>query len=472
MSRSKSQPILEKLVITDIAAEGKAIARFEGMVVFVSRCVPGDMVDVQIVRRRKRFMEGFPVRFHTLSPAREEPFCSHFGTCGGCKWQHLPYKDQLRFKQQQVADALERIGKVEASTILPILGSEQLKYYRNKLEFTFSHSRWLTQDEIQSGDPLTERRALGFHIPGKFDKVLDIDTCYLQPEPSNEIRNFVRHYALENDLPFFNLVRQEGLLRNLIIRNNLAGEVMAVFSFFRDDSPVIERLLSAVAERFPQIASLLYVINPKANDTLNDLEVRLFRGKDHLTENMEGLTFSISPKSFFQTNTRQAYNLYCIARDFAGLTGNETVYDLYSGTGTITLFMAHNCRKVVGLENVGDAVTDARKNAGQNDISNAVFLTGDIRELLNDELLKQHGRPDVIITDPPRTGMHADVIKAILAAAPERIVYVSCNPATQARDIQLLSEHYRVIKTQPVDMFPYTHHVENVALLGTLHRVE
>jgi 23S rRNA (uracil1939-C5)-methyltransferase len=468
MSRSKHKPLLEKLMISEIAAEGKAIARLEGMVVFVSQCVPGDVVDVQIIRKRKRFMEGYPVKFHSYSPNREEPFCSHFGVCGGCKWQHLPYQDQLKFKQQQVIDSLERIGKVEVNLIMPILASEKQRFYRNKLEFTFSHSRWLTTAEIQSGESHMERRALGFHIPGKFDKVLDIDTCYLQPEPSNQIRNYVRQYALDNNLAFFDLLRQEGLLRNLIIRNNLAGEVMVVFSFYENDSVAIEKLLHAVAGKFPQIASLMYAINSKANDTLNDLEVKLFRGRDHLVEKMEDLEFSISPKSFFQTNTKQAYNLYCTTRDFAGLTGKETVYDLYTGTGTIALFLARNCQKVVGLEHVPEAISDAKRNAELNGISNAVFLSGDIRELLNDQFIEQHGRPGVIITDPPRTGMHADVIQAIIAADPQRIVYVSCNPATQARDIQLLSTRYKVLKTQPVDMFPFTHHVENVALLEAL----
>ncbi|MBN1789042.1 MAG: 23S rRNA (uracil(1939)-C(5))-methyltransferase RlmD [Bacteroidales bacterium] len=466
--RSRHKPLLENLLITDIAAEGKAIARHEGMVVFVSQCVPGDVVDVQVIRKRKRFMEGYPVKFHAYSPDREKPFCDHFGVCGGCKWQHLPYREQLRFKQQQVVDALERIGKAEVKLIMPIVASDSQKFYRNKLEYTFSHSRWLTSAEIQSGESMLERRALGFHIPGKFDKVLDIITCYLQPEPSNQIRNFVKQYALENNLEFFDLVQQKGFLRTLLIRNNAAGEVMVVFSFFKRDHELMENLLNAVSNNFPQIASLMYVINPKANDTLNDLNVELFRGQDHLVEKMEDLEFRISPKSFFQTNTRQAYRLYCIAREFAGLTGKEIVYDLYTGTGTIALFLARSCRKVVGLEFVSEAVEDAKANAQLNGISNSQFLAGDIRELLTSELMDQHGHPDVIITDPPRTGMHADVIQAIIETRPDRIVYVSCNPATQARDIQLLSEHYKLAKSQPVDMFPYTHHVENVALLEAL----
>jgi 23S rRNA (uracil1939-C5)-methyltransferase len=468
MGRSKHKPLLERLLIVDIAAEGKAIARYEGMVVFVSKCVPGDIVDVQIIRKRKRFMEGYPVKFHTYSANRSEPFCRHFGVCGGCKWQHLPYTEQVKFKQQQVTDMLQRIGKIPVDLILPIKASEKQVNYRNKLEFTFSHSRWLTSDEIQSDDKHIERRGLGFHIPGKFDKVLDIEECFLQPEPSNLIRTYVKEYALNNNLAFFDLIRQDGLLRNLIIRNNLAGEVMVIFSFFRPDYEVIEKLLDAVALKFPQITSLMYVINPKANDTLNDLEIKLFKGSDHLIEKMEDLIFKISPKSFFQTNTEQAYKLYCIARDFAGLSGSETVYDLYTGTGTIALFLARNCQKVVGLEYVPEAIEDAKKNTELNNIPNAAFYAGDIRELLNESFIRQNGHPDVVITDPPRTGMHADVIQAIITSHPQRIVYVSCNPATQARDIAMLSPQYKLLKTQPVDMFPFTHHIENIALLEAI----
>lgn len=465
MGRIKQKPLLEKLVITDLAAEGKAITRHEGMVVFVTQCIPGDVVDVQIIRKRKRFMEGYPVRFHAYSPDREEPFCRHFGVCGGCKWQQLPYLQQLRFKQQQVADALGRIGKTGVELMMPVLPSEKKLFYRNKLEFTFSHSRWLTDAEIRSGLPLQERRALGFHMPGKFDKVLDIETCFLQPEPSNDIRNFVKQYAINRNLEFFNLLHQQGFLRNLIIRNNLAGEVMLVFSFFHDDPEVIPQLLDAVAQQFPQVVSILYVINPKANDTLNDLEIVRFRGQDHLMETMEDLRFRISPKSFFQTNTSQAYRLYGMVRDMAGLTGQETVYDLYTGTGTIALFLAGKCNKVVGLEFVQEAIDDARQNAALNGITNAFFLAGDIRNLLSPQLIASHGRPDVLVTDPPRTGMHADVIQSILDISPQRIVYVSCNPATQARDIALLADRYAVLKAQPVDMFPYTQHVENIVLL-------
>jgi len=465
MSRTKIKPFLEKLQITDIAAEGKAIAKLEGMVIFVTDCVPGDIVDVQIIRKRKRYMEGYPVTFHAYSPNRSVPFCQHFGVCGGCKWQHLPYPDQLKSKHRQVVDNLERIGKVEIDAINPILASENLTHYRNKLEFTFSHSRWLTSPEIESGLPVKERRALGFHIPGRFDKVLDIDTCFLQPEPSNQIRLFVRQYAISNNLAFFDILHKEGLLRNLIVRNNQAGEFMVVLSVFEYRSAEVENLLNALADRFPQITSLMYAVNPKANDTLNDIDTVLFKGKDHLLETMEDLTFRISPKSFFQTNTQQAYRLYCIVREFAQLTGNEVVYDLYSGTGTIALFLARYSKKIIGIENVAEAIEDANANSALNKVSNAFFFIGDIREMLCEALFRQHGFPDVLITDPPRNGMHEDVVKAILLAGPSKIVYVSCNPATQARDVNLLSESYRMTKCQPVDMFPYTHHVENVALL-------
>ncbi len=465
MSRSKQKPFLEKLLVTDIAAEGKAIAKLDGQVIFISDCIPGDIVDVQVIRKRKRFMEAVPVKFHTYSANRAEPFCPHFGVCGGCKWQHLPYPDQLKSKQKWVSDSLERIGKVIPGNISPIIGGDPLTGYRNKLEFTFSHSRWLTNEEIQSGADAGERRALGFHIPGRFDKVLDISVCFLQPDPSNQIRNFVRQYALENDLAFFNIIDKSGLLRNLTIRNNLAGEVMVIFSFFRDDQEVIRDLMNATAAHFPEIASLMYVINPKANDTIQDLEVKLFAGKDHLVEKMENLSFKISPTSFFQTNTNQAAKLYALTREFAQLTGGETVYDLYTGTGTIALYLAGRCRKVVGLEYVQQAIDDAWINAEMNHIENASFFAGDIRDIMNTAFFEKSGWPDVIITDPPRTGMHADVVNAILQAAPSRIVYVSCNPATQARDISLMSEKYRVDRCQPVDMFPYTHHVENVALM-------
>ncbi len=465
MGRSGTKPLIENLLITDLAAEGKAIAHYNGIVVFVTNCVPGDLVDVQVIRKRKRFMEGFPVRFHSYSENRTKPFCRHFGECGGCKWQHLPYEEQIKFKERQVNDALIRIGKTVPGDVLPILASENQTRYRNKLEFTFTESRWLTREEIDSDDQSLERRGLGFHIPGKFDKVLNIEECYLQPDPSNQIRDFVRDYAIRNNLEFFNLITHSGFLRNLIIRNNLEGEFMVILSFYQNIPDKIFPLLDALSDRFPEIVSMMYVINPKANDTLNDLTVKLYKGSDHLVEKMEDLRFRISPKSFFQTNSTQAYRLYSIVRDFAGLAGTETVYDLYTGTGTIALFLSRNANKVIGLEYVGEAVDDAIANAALNNIHNTRFFSGDIKDLLNDEFYAMHGHPEVIITDPPRTGMHPDVIASIVKTASQRIVYVSCNPATQARDVELLSVGYKLTRSQPVDMFPFTHHVENVALL-------
>lgn len=465
MGRSRHLPILEKLLVTDVAAEGKSVALYNGMVVFVRQTVPGDVVDVQVVRKRRRFMEGYPVRFHAYSGNRTEPFCEHFGICGGCIWQHLPYHEQLKYKQKQVYDQLTRIGKVSLARLEAIIPSPVQTLYRNKLEFTFSDNRWLTSAEINSGIPVKERRALGFHIPGKFDKVLDIKTCYLQPEPSNAIRNFVRDYAIHHNLEFFNLRKQNGLLRNLMIRNSAMGEFMVIISFYRDDPESVENLLSALASQFPEITSLYYVINNKANDTIGDLELVLFKGKECLEEVMEGLRFRISPKSFSQTNTQQAYQLYRIAREYAGLTGTETVYDLYTGTGTIALFLAKYCEKVVGIDCIDEAIADAGRNAEINHRKNIEFIAGDIKDLLNETFILNHGRPDVIVTDPPRTGMHKDVVQSLMNISPRRIVYISCNPATQARDIQILSPLYDVVRSQPVDMFPHTAHVENVALL-------
>jgi 23S rRNA (uracil1939-C5)-methyltransferase len=461
----RNKPVLENLLVTDIAAEGKAIAKYEGMVVFITQAVPGDVVDVQVIRKRKRYMEAFPVRFHKYAGNRAVPFCEHFGQCGGCRWQQLPYAEQLIYKQKQVADNLGRIGKVQVNMINPIIGSEKQTCYRNKLEFTFSHNRWLTPEEIKTGRQYEQRHAVGFHIPGRFDKVLDITRCHLQPEPSNRIRNFVREFAVNQGLDFFNVEDQEGFLRNLTIRNNRVGEFMVIFSFFRDEPDLINLLLHVVEKQFPEIVSLVYVINPKANDTINDLQVRLYNGKDHLEEEMEGLKFRISPKSFFQTNPDQAYRLFCITRDFAALTGKETVYDLYTGTGTIALFLARSCKKITGIDYVPEAVVDAKMNAAENNIANAEFFSGDIRKIFRETFLSHQGRPDVVVTDPPRTGMHQEVVETILYASPRRIVYVSCNPATQARDISLLATRYRVTGIQPLDMFPHTHHVENVVLL-------
>ncbi|MDR1675806.1 MAG: 23S rRNA (uracil(1939)-C(5))-methyltransferase RlmD [Tannerella sp.] len=461
----KKLPILEQVTVSGIAAEGKAIVRYGEQVVFVPFAVPGDVVDIQLTGRKNSYAEGRVIRFHAYSPQRVAPFCEHYGVCGGCQWQILPYPEQLRSKQQQVVDQLTRIGKIELPDISPILGSEKTQRYRNKLEFTFSDSRWLTEDEIRSGRSPEERNALGFHIPGKFDKVLDIRTCHLQDEVSNRIRNEVRAFALEQGFTFFNLRNRGGLLRNLIIRTATTGEVMLIVIFYEDDEPRRTVLLNHLAARFPEITSLLYVLNPKANDTITDREVHVFRGKPFITEQMEDLKFKIGPKSFYQTNSEQAYRLYSTVRDFAGLTDTEHVYDLYTGTGTIANFLARRAGRVTGIEYVPEAIDDARANAAFNGIANVHFLAGDMKDLLTAGFIQAHGRPDVLVTDPPRAGMHGDVIKTVLLAAPRRIVYVSCNPATQARDLHLLAPDYRIVRVQPVDMFPHTHHVENVVLM-------
>lgn len=466
MSRKKKQlPIIEGVEITDIAAEGKAIAKIDDMVVFIPYVVPGDVMDLQLTRKKNKYAEGRPIRFISYSPNRTEAFCEHFGTCGGCKWQILPYSEQLKYKQKQVVDNLTRIGKIELPETSPILGSEKTEFYRNKLEFTFSNKKWLTLEQINSGESFENMNALGFHIPGMFDKVLDINKCWLQDDISNHIRNFIRQYCNENDYTFFNLRNQGGLMRNIIIRTSSTGELMLIVIFYENDRAKRENLLDAIAEEFPQITSLLYIINEKANDTITDQIVLNWKGKDYIYEEMEGLKFKIGPKSFYQTNSEQAYNLYKIAREFAQLTGEELVYDLYTGTGTIANFVARQAKKVIGIEYVEDAIEDAKFNSQNNGIGNTLFYAGDMKDILTLDFINEHGRPDVIITDPPRAGMHDDVIKSILFAEPIRIVYVSCNPATQARDLALLDEKYKVSKVQPVDMFPHTHHVENVVLL-------
>ncbi|MCC8147083.1 MAG: 23S rRNA (uracil(1939)-C(5))-methyltransferase RlmD [Bacteroidales bacterium] len=465
MSRKKPLPVLENILITGIAAEGKAIAKYDDRIVFVPFVVPGDRIDIQLTRKKNSYAEGRVIRFHEYSKDRVKAFCEHFGICGGCKWQILPYSEQIRYKQQQVTDNLQRIGKVELPDISPILGSEKITFYRNKLEFTFSNKRWRTTEEIQSGKEFDDMNALGFHIPGMFDKVLDINKCWLQDEPSNSIRLAIRDFCLSNNYSFFDLKNQNGLMRNIIIRTSSTGEVMLIVVFFEDNEEKREKLLSFVAEQFPQISSLLYIINQKANDTITDQEVLVYKGKDHIFEEMEGLKFKIGPKSFYQTNSEQAYNLYKIARDFAGLTGKELVYDLYTGTGTIANFVSSLAKKVIGIEYVPEAIEDANVNSEINQIKNTLFFAGDMKDILNLNFIEEHGRPDVIITDPPRAGMHDDVISTILFAEPQKIVYVSCNPATQARDLNLLNEKYKVSKVQPVDMFPHTHHVENVVLL-------
>lgn len=458
-------PLLENVIITDIGAEGNALARVNNLVVFVPMLIPGDVVDLIITRKRKKYLEGKVIRFHKYSEDRIQPLCSHFGICGGCKWQHLPYNLQLRFKEKQVRDNLTRIGKIEHPDIKPIIGSDDIYLYRNKLEYTFSNKRWLTKEEVESDTEFEKENALGFHIPGLFDKVLDIKECHLQPEPTNLIKNAVREYAHLNGLEFFDLREQKGFLRNLVIRNSLDGKVMVIVVFFHEDVEKREGLLDYLASKFPQISSLMYVINSKRNDSLNDQDPVLYRGQNHLVEYMEGLKFRIGPKSFYQTNTKQALKLYNVALEFAGLTGKEVVYDLYTGTGTIANFIARSAGKVIGIEYVEDAIADAVINSELNDIRNTFFFAGDIRNILSEQFITDNGKPDVIITDPPRAGMHEDVVKTISGSGADRIVYVSCNPSTQARDILLLSEKYHVAGVQPVDMFPHTHHVENVVLL-------
>ncbi|MDR3261813.1 MAG: 23S rRNA (uracil(1939)-C(5))-methyltransferase RlmD [Tannerella sp.] len=461
----KNLPVLEKVPVTGIAAEGKAIAKYNDLVIFIPFVVPGDVIDIQLTRKKNSYAEGKAVYFHTYSPQRTGAFCEHYGTCGGCKWQILPYAEQIRYKQQQVTDHLTRIGKVDLPEISPILGSARTQFYRNKLEYTFSDKRWMTDEEIRSGQSPVDRNALGFHIPGMFDKVLDIRKCWLQEDISNQIRNEIKAFALEHHFTFFNLRNPAGLLRNLIIRTSTTGEVMLIVVFYEDDKEKQTALLSHLADRFPEITSLLYILNQKANDTITDREVQVFKGNDFIFEAMGDLKFKIGPKSFYQTNSEQACHLYATVRDFAGLTGTEQVYDLYTGTGTIANFVSRKARQVIGIEYVPEAIEDAKVNSAINGITNTLFFAGDMKDLLNHDFIEAHGRPDVVITDPPRTGMHDDVIKTVLCAEPDRIVYVSCNPATQARDLKLLDAKYRVSKVQPVDMFPHTHHVENVALL-------
>ena len=466
MARKKANyPLIEGLEITTLAAEGKAMGRWNDVVVFVPMTVPGDVVDVQIRVKRRRFMEGCVVNYVKRSPLREEPFCEHFGVCGGCKWQNLPYEEQLRFKTAQVRDQLTRIGKIELPEIAPCLGSAATRFYRNKLEFTFADRRWLTREEVESGAALDAAPAVGFHIPNMFDKVLDIRTCWLQPDPSNAIRLETKRFCLEHGYTFHNARAHTGLMRNLIVRTASMGEVMVIVVFGAEDLPRITALLDHLAERFPQITSLFYVVNTKLNDSVGDLDAVCYRGKDHIIEQMEGLRFKVGPKSFYQTNSAQAYELYKVARQFADLHPDETLYDLYTGTGTIANFCAARCARVVGIEYVPEAIADAKVNSELNGIRNTTFYAGDMKAVLDDAFVAANGHPDVIILDPPRAGVDEPVIDVILRAAPERIVYVSCNPATQARDLALMDGAYRVEAVQPVDMFPHTHHVENVVKL-------
>jgi len=465
VGRKRELPLLEKVLITDIGAEGKAIARVENQVVFVPMLIPGDIVDIKVRKKKKKYLEGSVVRFHEYSADRIKPVCRHFGICGGCRWQHLPYDLQLKYKEKQVRDSLTRIAKVSLPEISPIIGSSDVYFYRNKLEYAFSDKRWLTREEVNSDNSFYKGDALGFHVPGLFDKVLDIRECHLQPEPSNAIRDAVRRYARRKGLAFFSFRQQSGFLRNLIIRNSGNGNVMVIGVFFLDEKARRDALLDFLSSEFSQITSLWYIINTKRNDSLTDQLPVLYKGDDHLEEEMNGLKFRIGPNSFYQTNTGQAGKLYRIVRDFAGLTGNEIVYDLYTGTGTIANYVAASARKVIGIEYVREAVMDARLNSGINGIKNTKFFAGDLKNVLSEEFFEENGSPDVVITDPPRAGMHKDAVNSILLAAPQRIVYVSCNPATQARDIMLLSGNYDVVRVQPVDMFPHTHHVENVILL-------
>ena len=466
--KKKPLPLLENITITGVAAEGKAIAKVDNLVVFVPYAVPGDVVDLQVRRKKHSYAEAEVVKFHRYSEQRATPFCQHFGVCGGCKWQCLPYEEQLRYKQQQVVDNLTRIGKIELPEVSPILGSRHTQCYRNKLEFGFSNKKWLTFEEVASGTKFEVMDAVGFHIPGAFDKILDIDTCFLMDDINNRLRNGIRSYALSHRLTFFDLRAQTGLLRNMMVRTSATGEVMLLLQFCirsAEEEQQSRDLLAHIHETFPEVTSLLWVNNLKCNDTIGDLEVHTYAGTDFIYETMENLRFKVGPKSFYQTNTEQAYELYKVARQFAGLTGSELVYDLYTGTGTIANFVAHQARQVIGIEYVPEAIEDAKENARINGLDNTLFYAGDMKDILNRDFIDRHGRPDVIITDPPRAGMHTDVVNTILFASPRRIVYVSCNPATQARDLALLDSQYRVVAVQPVDMFPQTHHVENVVLL-------
>lgn len=463
--KRKPLPVIEGVTITDVAAEGNALARVDEMVVFIPFGAPGDVADIKIDKKKKSYAEGHIDRLIKPGEIRVEPRCEHFGICGGCRWQHLPYDFQLKCKQRQVTDALQRIAKVELPEISPIKGSENIWAYRNKMEYTFSNKCWLTFEQLASGEEFPDRDAAGFHIPGAFDKVLDIKACHLQDDLGNRIRLFVKDFGKQHGYSFYDLRGQNGLLRTLMIRIASTGEVMVVMAFGEDNAEAIKQLLDAMAEAFPEITSLMYVVNTKVNDSLADQDIKLWKGKDHIVEEMEGLKFRVGPKSFYQTNSRQAYELYKVARDFARLTGNELVYDLYTGTGTIANFVSRDARHVVGIEYVEDAIADAKLNSKVNGIENTEFYAGDMKDVLTDEFIAEHGRPDVMIVDPPRAGMHNDVVDVILRAEPARIVYVSCNPATQARDLSLLDCKYGVEAVQPVDMFPHTQHVENVVAL-------
>lgn len=455
---------LTEITIEKIAAEGKCIAKQADLVVFVDKVVPGDVVDIKITRKKKNYLEGTPIKYHRYSPIRVDPFCQHFGTCGGCKWQHLPYHQQIEYKQQQVIDNFTRIGKLSFPAINPILPSEHTTHYRNKLEFTFTNRKWLTEQEIKSEEDIN-RNGLGFHVPGRFDRVLDIETCYLQPDPSNQIRDAVRNFAWQHHYSFYDILEQKGFLRNLIVRNTMAGDVMVILQVAENNQEQIIAILEMLKQNFPSIVSLYYVVNQKKNETYSDQELILYHGEPYLTEEMDGVKFRIGPKSFFQTNSLQALNLYRIAADYAELDGEQVVYDLYTGTGTIANFIAQKAKKVIGIETVPEAIEDAKENARINGIENAFFHAGNTEELFAQELINKYGKPDVVITDPPRAGMHTKAVEQLRQTKPWVIVYVSCNPATQARDLALLADLYHIEAVQPVDMFPHTHHVENVVKL-------
>lgn len=467
MARTRKQlPILEEVTITDVAAEGKSIARVNDMVVFIPYGAPGDVVNVKLDKKKKNFAEGHIDRLISPSTIRVTPPCEHFGVCGGCKWQHLPYESQLHFKQKQVKDALERIAKIKIPEIRPILGSSNIWEYRNKMEYTFSNRCWLTFEQLNSEEQFHDRNAVGFHIPGAFDKVLDIHKCHLQDDLSNRLRNFLREYAKEKGYSFYDLKAQHGLLRTMMVRITSIGQTMLLVSFGENDNESINDVMQAIKNKFPDLTSLLYVVNTKANDTFADLDIETYSGMPYIEEDMDGLRFRIGPKSFYQTNSRQAYELYKTVRELADLKGDELVYDLYTGTGTIANFVSKHCSKVIGIEYVPEAIADAKVNSEVNGINNTLFYAGDMKDVLTEDFIANHGRPDVMIIDPPRAGMHADVINVILSTKPERIVYVSCNPASQARDLALLDCEYEVNAVQPVDMFPHTHHVENVVRLS------
>jgi 23S rRNA (uracil1939-C5)-methyltransferase len=466
MARKKKQYTFENIEVIDAGARGKTVAKApDGRVIFLNNAVPGDIVDIKTGRKRKAYFEGTVTKFHKYSDKRSEPICQHFEHCGGCKWQHMAYEHQLAYKQKEVINNLQRIGHIELPEVTPILGCENTYFYRNKMEFSFSSNRWLTLEEINSKEEIENKNACGFHIAGMWDKILDIEKCHLQEDPSNDIRNFIKNYGIKHNLAFFNPREQVGFLRTMMLRISSTGEIMLVVQFFEENIEKREALLNAISTEFPQITSLQYVINSKGNDTLYDQDIILFKGNDHIFEKMEGLKFKIGPKSFYQTNSQQAYELYKITRDFAGLTGSEIVYDFYTGTGTIAQFVAKNAKKVIGVESVPEAIDDAKLNAQFNNIKNVEFYAGDMKDVFNNTFVAKHGKADVIITDPPRDGMHKKVVEKILEISPNRIVYVSCNSATQARDLALMKHQYNIIKTQAVDMFPQTHHIENVVLL-------